>query len=417
MSSSPEHQAPVPATVQSSSPQVSRSDVVMSFPLTSDQPHLPSDLLDSSPEMESVGQTGNVIADTGVEPATTTELVTAADTAAHTVEHVTTRSHHDWIMAREEEVLDAIWGSLERESLPPRPDNTPARAPTPTRASTPLGEPGPAQPTSPHQQPHRPNFQPPGHLRTPQQRAIVDQMTAAVAARAREQQEADRARQAQLTGTAERTANDGADVGSQGQGRWSGQEGRRIYDWPRYTYGQQVNVMQGGTPAIARNPNDAPNQMPPLPDQQDLAQPFQPSPFPALPNTSGFQQVPTQESQHQGDSIFNQLMNQLIANSRAEPGVGYRQVRLPAGGSTPYGMEYLYYGAYIGDDHWLRSRAVERCSTLREIRNARNGELVGWQDSMSRRPAGVHLFPTQNPGRWNPAGSQAGGPSGGHRGQ
>ncbi len=287
-----------------------------------------------------------------------------------------------------------------------------------------LGEPGPAESRSRSQasRPTRPTerrateqpvtFLAPGQGRTSQQVAAAERLGAAVAARARDQQEAERERQAHLAGLTNPSVGEGADEAEGSGVQPSVSEGNRTDDWH-----QQQGQREGLDPDSGDSPGHArqsimPMQLPTDPNPQMYQQPSQPAPFPVPSNTSGVQPTPNQGSQqrannstnmvhnHRGDSIFNQMMDDLIRNGRAE-NIVHQQVRLPPERPVPFGREFLYYGKRVGSPHWIfLSRARAPWSEVRTINNARDGAIVGWQDSESPLEGGVHLFITDNPGTY-----------------
>lgn len=341
--------------------------------------------------------------------------------------HAVTRQprHHDVIMERNEQFEDELWARMSGQFLPvhDRSDQGFFTAPNPP------GEPGPAEPNRASPNPlYQPtvadqlelqvNFLPPGHGRTPQQIAAARELRAAVSARARQQEEAERAGRAQLAAPAGHTADRGFGDGDGDGGytKGSGPEHHSSYDLHQQpTEPHDTSTHFDASPApIGSSPT--PRSILSSPDIHAFTAPL---------SNINLQQTSTQGLQqplnsgnavqnHLGDSIFNQMMNDLIGSGRAANMV-YRQVRLPSNRPTPFGREFLYYAEWVERDHWLYASAREPRSVLRMIRNARNGEFVGWQDSESRRLGGIHLLPTENRGRWVPEDGNLGEPSGGHR--
>lgn len=261
------------------------------------------------------------------------------------------------------------------------------------------------------------NFLPPGQGRTPQQVAAAERLRAAVAARAREQVEAARAQQhTGLAAVPEETVHQLAEEGEAGHAQPPGPEQYQGHDLhPQQVQHEAATVHQGGFPGVLLDPM----LMPTFAHPQTYQQFMSPAPFSAPPNTGELQDHAAETTQqplsnsdntvhtHTGDSIFNQMMNDLIASGRAE-NESYRQVRLPLDRAVPFGREFLYYAEWLGPEHWLADRAVQRWSALRAVRNARTADLVGWQDSHASRPGGIYLFPTENLGRWASGGGEAG---------
>jgi hypothetical protein len=353
--------------------------------------HLPFDLLDSSPEIE---------------------------TSAQTVSRQP--RHKDMVMESNEQFEREAWGAMSGESRAPHSQISQEGD---AIASSP-GQPGPAQPASPSQNapqlhtthPHPAEqpatFLPPGYARTAEQRAAAETFNAAVAARARQQEEAGRPRQAYLTEANSRSVDEGVDAGD------NGHETRTIEVYAQQIGGQGSPVHITGYPGPA-SLNQMPTQMPTVPDPQTYQQPYQPAQFPVPAIISGYQQPSMHGPQeqgnsgnsawqnHQGSSIFSEMMNNLIADGRAGNAT-YHQVQLRSNRPTPSGRGFLYYGEWVSSDHRLFSNARVQSSLMRAIRNARNGDLVGWYDSESFRPGKVHLFPTENRGRWVAEGGQSG---------
>jgi hypothetical protein len=422
MSSLPEHQGSA-AAHDEPSPHVSRFGFVGGCLLTPIKPHLPSDLLDSSPEIGTLAQTISRIVNTPTEPTAATGHATFAQIATFTREP----RYKDVVMEMNEGFEHETWGAMSGESRAPH-SRIPQEGDTFTSSP---GPPGPAQPSSPSQnapqlhttRPHPTEqpatFLPPGYARTAEQRAAAATFNAAVAARARQQGEAGRARQAHLNQLNSRSINEEVDEGD------SGRETRTIEVYRQQIGSQGSPVHVTGCPGPA-GLNQMPAQMPAVPDPQTYQQPYHLAPLPVPANASGYQQPSVHGPQqpgnsansavqyHQGDSIFNEMMNNLIADGRAGHAT-YRQVQLRSNRPTPFGREFLYCGEWVSSDHWLFSKARVQSSLIRAIRNARNGDLVGWYDSESFRPGKLHLFPTENQGRWVPEGGQSGERSRGRR--
>lgn len=325
--------------------------------------------------------------------------------------------HHDVIMERNDQFENEIWDAMS---------GRPGAHPDAVASS--IEEPGPAEPSSeaeipslPHPTPPQPTtqtptFLPPGHGRTPQQTAAAERLSAAVTAQTRQREEAARALQARLAAQTGVTATPSDDIAGR-------QLLRQERDRVRREQREQVQ-------------RPFPTQPPVSADAQTFQPPAEPAIIPATAPTSvlttrltysqQWQYVPFQPShdllnrqplsiqgsappvradnnsmalQHEGDSIFSQMMNDLIAARKVAGEVVYRQVQLPADRPIPFGREFLFFGEFVEPDHWLLLRAVGPGSIIRAVRNARNGDMVGWHDSLSRRPGRVHLFPTESPGR------------------
>lgn len=395
MNAAPERRESTTAHDKSST-EVSRSELLKNFTADSQKPLLPAGLLHSSPE---IGSTSQTIMDTVT---TTADQQTAA--AGYGTLTPQPPRLHDVIMERNDQFEDEVWMLMSGGHLLPRDRSSQEPQTVPDT----LAELGPAEPSTPHQNrpQSRPTEQPatfllPGQGRTPQEMAAAANLRAAVAARARHQGEAERARQANLAALTDWAEHEGVEAGNDSSGQESGLEAH------------QGRPAQFGGLAGAAGPAATPIQMPTLLGPQTLQQaPHpapQPAPFPAPANNSSSQHIPTQGSRqpantgggtvhnHKGDSIFRQMMDQLIANGRAPPDT-YHQVGLPS--RAPYGMEYLYFAEWIDPQHPLFHRAGPERGDSRAIRSAKNGEIVGWQEFLSGNADQLHLIRTPNPGKW-----------------
>jgi hypothetical protein len=317
---------------------------------------------------------------------------------------------------------DEIWEAMWAARLPPPEKVTPERDVLPDSPR----EPGPAQPSTPSPSPPPHHlvdsrqtevpaiFLPPGLGRTPQQIAAAAELNAAVTARARQQEEAERARRARLAASIEETG----DLGNHGgrpdvSGRQGSRRSERQNQQPQYP---RTSPQQSDFPhAAALMP--MPISTPIFPHPETTLQALRSSSPSGSLSTNPIQQEPSSSPQqlanndsgnalgHFGDSIFAHMMNELISREVLPRGA-YRQVPLPSTRPIPFGMEFLFYGELVGPDHWLFSKARDPWSQVRAVRSARNGIIVGWQDSHAPRAGGVYLFPT--PG-------QSGEPSRGRR--
>lgn len=281
------------------------------------------------------------------------------------------------------------------------------------------GEPAPALSSTPDQIPAQPwsreqhlteqpqIFLPPGHGRTPQQRAAVANFNAAVAARARERAEADRARQSNLATSPDQRNNEdiGTTQNDQAQASGPGEHQRRRAELD--------SIANSAAPTPPPPPSTTTAmQTPLLPDPPMTLEPGQSIPFPVAFDTAHplymavnslgqpANDTDTRPRAHQGDSIFNDMMNSLIAQGRAWPST-YRQVHLPRHRHVPYGREFLYYGEMIDEQHSFFNRARTPHGDPIAIRSARDGEIAGWQDFASNPQSRIFLVPTPNPGRWD----------------
>lgn len=376
--------------------------------LTRTKALLPSDLLESSPEIGTPSQTAIDTVRPLVQSTTTTQSVARAPPAA------TTRvpRHHDLILERNDEFVDETWALMSGGALRTAGQHTQASQVAPY---TP-GEPGPALSSPPGQVPAQPwsreqrvteqpqIFLPPGHGRTPQQRAAVANFNAAVAARARQRAEAGRARQAHLATSLDQPNNEdiGTTQNNQAQASGSGEHQRRraelggIASSAAPTPPTTTAAMQ--TPLRTDPPMTLePGQSIEFPMAFDTAHPLH-----MAVNSLGqpANDTDTRPRAHEGNSIFRDMMNSLIAQGRAWPGT-YHQAHLPRSRHVPYGREFLYYGEMIDEQHGLFPRAATLGGDPIAIRNARDGEIAGWQDSASNPRSRIYLVPTPNPGRWH----------------
>ena len=391
--------------------------------LTPTKAMLPSDLLESSPEIGSSSQTAINTVIPLSQPTTTAQPVAGAPPAATT----RTPRHHDVIMERNDQFVDETWTLMSEGHLQTAGQRTQASQVVPY---TP-GEPGPALASAPGQMAAQPwsreqrlteqprTFLPPGHGRTPQQRAAVANFNAAVAARARERAEADRARQAHLATSPDQTNNEDIGTTQNDQAQASGpdehQSSRAEFggiassaaptSTPPPTTTMQIPLLTD--PPISLEPG----QSIPLQVALDAAHPLH-----TAVNSLGqpANDTDTRPRAHEGDSIFCDMMNGLIARGRAWPST-YLQVHLPRHRHVPYGREFLYYGEMINEQHGLFRRAETPHGNPIAIRNARDGDIAGWQDSASNPNSRIFLLPTPNPGRWHGRRGGSENPSGGRR--
>jgi hypothetical protein len=392
MSSPPERQESEAGRTEPS-PEVSGSQVPNKLTADHQKHLLPSDLLDSSPEIDN--------ADT-----------TTSDQVVVTPQPI---RHHDLILERNDQFMDDVWGRMS-EALPARVQSPQE----PQTVSAIVGEPLPARPIMPQiEQPEvaptrqQATFLAPGKGRTPEQAAAAARLRDAVTARARLREEAESGRQASLTRLTDSAANDGAQVNTDRRRqvpRAQVHQGRsRQPAW-------QTTIPATRPPGVTRPQLYRVAPLPvlesasfPTPFNNSAAEPPLPaaaSPAPAhQPGATTTTTTPTVN--HQGDSIFRQMMDQLIASGVTPPG-SYQQVNLSF--RAPFGMEYLFLAEGIHPQHWLFPRAQRERSggpgaggDLRAIRSARNGEIVGWREFLVGGAAGrIHLIPTPNPGKWVP---------------
>ncbi|KAF7503278.1 hypothetical protein GJ744_004036 [Endocarpon pusillum] len=364
----------------------------------SPQALLPSDLLESSPEISTPSQTAINTVGPLIQPTTTAQTVARAPPAA------TTRipRHHDLIMEQNDQFVDETWTLMSGGPSQTAGQHTQASQVAPY---TP-GEPGPALSSPPGQMPEQrlteqPQiFLPPGHGRTPQQRAAVENFNAAVAARARQRAEAERARQAHLATSPDQPHSEdiGTAQNNQTQASGPGEHQRRRAELGSTASPAAPTTTAMQTPLLTDPPMTLePGQSIPLPVAFDTAHPLH-----MAVNSLGqpANDTDTRPRAHEGDSIFSDMMNRLIAQGRAWPGT-YRQVHLPRQRHVPYGREFLYYGEMINDQHGLFPRAGTLGGDPIAIRNARDGEIAGWQDFASNPRSRIYLVPTPNPGRWD----------------
>jgi hypothetical protein len=395
MSSSPERQESEAVRAELS-PEVSSNPQVSNKLAADHQKHLlPADLLTSSPEMENAGTT----------------------TTEHAVVTPRPLRHHDVIMERNDRFEDDVWGRISA-ALPPRGQ----RRQEVQTAPAILEEPRAAGPMTPHLEQSQvpPTLQPatflaPGQGRTPQQAAAAARLRDAVAARARLQEDPQR-RQANLTSLRDSAANDGAQVDTDrrreyphAQARQDGPTKSGGFAWPPTIRTPATRRPIAPSPPSYRSapPESVPGPAPfPAPFNNSAAQPPLPAPAsPVPPDIPGATTTAITTHNHQGDSIFRQMMDQLITTGTIPPGA-YQQVNLSF--RPPYGMEYLYIAEWIHAQHWLFTRARQERSgggggDARAIRSARNGEIVGWREFLAGGAAGrIHLIPTPNPGKWVP---------------
>jgi hypothetical protein len=397
MSSPPERQESEAGRTEPS-PEVSGSQVPIKL-TTDHQKHLlPTDLLDSSPEIDNAG-------------------TTTSDQAVVTPQRV---RHHDLILDRNDRFVDDVWGRIS-EALPARVQSPQE----PQTVSAIVDEPLPARPIMPQiEQPEvaptrqQATFLAPGQGRTPEQAAAAARLRDAVTARARLRAEAESGRQASLTRLTDSAANDGAQVNTDRrrqfpraqvhQGRSRQPARRTTIPATRPPAIPRPQLYRAAPPpALERAPfpagfnNSAPE--PPLPAAASPAPAHQPGATTTTTTTTTM----TRTANHQGDSIFRQMMDQLITTGVTPPG-SYQQVNLSF--RAPFGMEYLFLAEGIHPQHWLVPRAQRERSggpgaggDLRAIRSARNGEVVGWREFLEGGAAGrIHLIPTPNPGKWVP---------------
>jgi hypothetical protein len=270
MSSTPEHQGTAAAHDEPSQ-HVSRFGLVGGCLLTPIKSHLPSDLLDSSPEIGTLAQTISRIVNTPTQPTAATGHVTFAQVATFTREP----RYKDVVMEMNEGFEHETWGAMSGESRAPHsqiPQEGDAFTSSP-------GQLGPAQPSSSSQnspQLHttRPYateqpaiFLLPGYARTAEQRAAAATFNAAVAARARQQGEAGRARQAHLNVLNSRSMNEGVDEGD------NGRETGTTEAYTQQIGGQGSPVHITGYPGPA-GLNQMPTQKPAVPDPRHISNPI-----------------------------------------------------------------------------------------------------------------------------------------------
>ncbi|ERF73653.1 hypothetical protein EPUS_00906 [Endocarpon pusillum Z07020] len=377
----------------------------------SPQALLPSDLLESSPEIGTSSQTAIDTVSPLIQSTTTAQRVARTPPAATTW----VPRHHDLILERNDQFVDETWALMSGGPLRTAGQHTQASQVVPY---TP-GEPGPALSSTPGQMPAQASsreqrlteqpqiFLPPGHGRTPQQRAAVANFNAAVAARARQRAAADRARQAHLATSRDQPNNENIGTPQNDQAQASGpgehQRGRAELG--------NIASPAAPTPAAAA-PTTTAMQTPLLTDPPMTLEPGQSIEFPMAFDTAHplymainslgqpANDTDTRPRAHEGNSIFRDMMNSLIAQGRAWPAT-YRQVHLPRNRHVPYGKEFLYYGEMIDNQHSLFPRAATLGGDPIAIRNARDGEIAGWQDAASNPRSRIYLVPTLNPGRWH----------------
>jgi hypothetical protein len=161
-----------------------------------------------------------------------------------------------------------------------------------------------------------------------------------VTARARQCEEVGRAQQRQPPVLAERDADESLDRGNGGDAQ--------VVAGEASDHDEHQQQIRSQNPSDQSNDFLANGSLEPAPDfqgQQIDEQPSQPATSLVPLNTSSLQHIPDDGSQalaggwdttvlqHDGCSIFNQMMNSLIAAGTAE-NLQYRQVRLPPNTST-----------------------------------------------------------------------------------
>lgn len=375
---------------------------------------LPTDLLDSSPEMGSPGQAVSVTAGAHTtmtaQPTAAAQSVTTSEPIISVQPSIVTQGlrHHDFVLERNERLEDELWTAMSRERSAPPESGQYASAATPH-----LRQPGPEgpisleQPAAGHAQPHpseaAATFLPPGDGRTPEQRAAAARFAAAVKALAKQREEIHSSHQRQVSSLAESNVNETVDQGRDGKTRILAEEA------PHHD-ADQKRIRSQSSPDHS---NVLPAHEPTEPIQvllletQDQQHAHQPKTTTSMSSKeTNPQKIPNDDSKaseerakntvilHDGDSEFNQMMNKLIAGGTID-NIRYHQIRMAGyqGVDFLFQFQFLYYGEWIGPDHELRSKARRPWSVVRAIRSAINGGIVALQDSASPRTWEMRLLP------------------------
>ena len=351
---------------------------------------LPNDLLDSSPE---IGSPSNAVTVTASVQAVMTAQPTASAQSITTSEPITPVQptavsqglrHHDLLLERNERLEDEIWAAMSGKGTTPPP----RRGQDASATTHCPGQPVPEEPMSldqpapEHAQPRliemAATFLPPGDGRTPEQRAAAARFEAAVTARARQHEEVD--------SSAEAATDHDAD-----------QQQIRSQNLPDHSNVSPAHERMRPTPTL-------------LPDFQDQQHSHQSATMPVISNAPNSQNIPNDDLQasqghaentslqHDGDSIFNRMVNSLIAAGTVD-NTRYHQVRLATNRPIAYRLNFLCYGEWVGPENKLRPRPSRPWSVLRAIRSARNGAIVGFQDFDSPRAWEIRLL-TAHSQRW-----------------
>lgn len=154
----------------------------MTFLLRSRKPHLPTGLLDCSPD---TGNSSQAVTDTGTaghhDPLAAEQLAPAQLT-----ENIWNMRHHDLVLERNEDIEDKLWSAMSERYMPPPP----LKGHNGDTMTSILGTPVLIE----QNQSSKPTtaFLSPRHGITPQQRAAAERFQAAVTARARNMKRTER---------------------------------------------------------------------------------------------------------------------------------------------------------------------------------------------------------------------------------
>jgi hypothetical protein len=318
--------------------------------------HLPANFLESSPAVAMSGELPvTAAAITATTVATTIAIATigtaSAGVAATIAAGLESPRHKDVLMDWNEDIEDELWSGMSGI-----PHQRKLR-----RQPKPLSPPKPPASTNPTQ-----DILPPGATRSQEQIEKAEKMKRAVAENVKKREAADREREARR---------------SEERARADAQSGTNM----NAPFTSAVIPGTGTYPPPPSRPLPPPGAEPPM-DQPTV-------PFPDYPHSF----------RHQGDSIFNHFMENLIATGGERINRAYSQVQLSLapGQNPPFGMEYLYYGRGLTYAEAPILPVVEGRSYLTAIKSAKTGRIVGVHDTFRLENGGICLlFNEDNPETW-----------------